>query len=387
MPVKDSTDQSQAVVEDKGSIDRRTLLTVAAGAACTGAVGIPMLGVAKTAASSGAKKRIDAYTHFSSLKFIDLLERQEGKPIIMAGQYKHKPSLIDLKARLDLLDRNEIDIHVLVPIPWLESFPRVAADRTLAAEAARFMNDELAEVVAAQPNRFRGVALLPTVDAETMVAELDRAVKQLGFVGAYVAVGPTAKRMDHPDFDALYKAIIDLDVTLWLHPSQPPLPEYADENASKYYEWINIGWPHDTTSAMHRIVFSGVFDRYPGIRIVTHHHGGFLPYYAARMSGIWDGLEESGAAVSTKISKPYIDHFKKFYCDTACNEFAPKILELALEFFGPERVVFASDAPFGTADGQHFTTEVLRSIQAMRISPEEHGAILSGNAGRILKVG
>jgi len=273
-----------------------------------------------------------------------------------------------------------------VPVPWLEAFPRVAHDRTLAPQYARMMNDEIAAVVAQNPKRFKGVALVASVDPEAMAAEAHRAVKELGFVGAYVPVGPTAKRMDHPDFEPLYRAIVDLDATLWLHPSRPPLPEYLDEKTSMYQEWLQMGWPYDTTSAMYRIVFSGVFDRYPGIRIITHHHGGFIPYYAPRMIGGWLGEAEAGMHVDTEIAPPYIDHFKKFYCDTACNDFAPKVLQLALDFFGPERVLFASDTPFGAGDGQSFTSGVLRSIEAMQIGADLRATILSGNARRILKI-
>jgi len=387
MSTESRKNRGRTAAGGKGSIDRRTLLTGTASAAGMVGTGLPLSSFAQTATTSSVtKKRIDAHTHFSSLKYIELLEKQEGRPFVLAGMYKTRPSIIDAKVRLDMLDRNEIDLQVLVPLPWLEAFPRVVADRALAVQAARFINDEIAAVVAAEPKRFRGVALLPTFDSETMVAELHRAVKELGFVGGYVAVGHTAKPVDHPDFEALYKAVADLDVTLWLHPSQPPLPEYAGEKVSKYHEWIQIGWPYDTTSAMYRIVFAGVFDRYPGIRIVTHHHGGFVPYYAARMAGSWEDFDEFGGSEPTKISKPYINHFKKFYCDTACNNFAPKVLELALDFFGPERVMYGSDAPFGADGGQSFMIGSLKSVQAMQISPEVRSAILSGNASRILKM-
>ena len=245
------------------------------------------------------------------------------------------------------------------------------------------MNDELAAVVATHPKRFRGVAILPTVDPAAMIAELHRAVTQLGFVGAYVAVGPTAKHMDHPDYEQLYKAIVDLDVTLWLHPSRPPsIPDYTDERLSQFYEWQLVGWPYDTTSAMFQIVFAGVFDRYPTIRIVTHHHGAFVPLLAPRLGNVWPAIEVVGLPMPTKISKPYVEHFRKFYCDTAASGFAPKALELAVDFFGPERVVFGSDSPFDVQDGQIFTMETLRSIDAMTVSPETRAAILSNNATR-----
>ena len=219
-----------------------------------------------------------------------------------------------------------------------------------------------------------------------MVAELTRAVKELGFVGAYLPVGPTAKRMDHPDFEPLYRAIVDLDVMLWLHPSRPPLADYADEKTSLYQVWQQMGWPYDTTAAMYRIVFSGVFERHPSIRIITHHHGGFVPYYQGGMRGSWAASEEEGTQLSDKVARPYIDHFRKFYCDTACKDYVPKVLELALDFFGPERMLFGSDTPFGAGDGQSFTSGALRSIEAMQIAPDVRNTILFANAQRILRI-
>lgn len=378
------TGSSDQPLEARG-LDRRALIAAAGGAIVAGVGGEPAAAQAARPAVASSR-RIDAHTHFSSLKVLEALEKEEGKPFVLGRMYRSKPALTEPAARLAILDHNEVDMHVLVPVPWLEAFPRVVRDRTLAPQFARMMNDEIAAVVSAHPNRFRGVALLASVDPDAMVAELHRAVKELGFVGAYLPVGPTAKRMDHPDFDALYRAIVELDVMLWLHPSRPPLPDYADEMTSKYQLWQQIGWPYDTTAAMYRIVFSGVFERYPGIRIITHHHGGIVPYYAGGMIGSWAASEEEGVALSDKISRPYIDHFKKFYCDTACKDFVPKVLELALAFFGPERMLFGSDTPFGAGDGQSFTSGALRSIEAMQIAPELRDVILSGNAQRILKI-
>jgi len=388
---RDSIDRPSpaASAPTDGAVDRRALLA-GAGSAVVAGLGAPAPGAAQGAAAANAAptshRRIDAHTHFSSLKVLDALEKEDGKPFVLGRTYRRMHALTDPQARLAILDRNEVDIHVLVPVPWLEAFPRVAHDRTLAPQYARMMNDEIAAVVAAHPKRFRGVALIATVDPDAMVAELTRAVKELGFVGAYVPVGPTAKRMDHPDFEALYRAIVDLDVMLWLHPSRPPLADYADENTSMYQIWQQMGWPYDTTAAMYRIVFSGVFERHPSIRIITHHHGGFVPYYQGGMRGSWAASAEEGRQVSDKVARPYMDYFKKFYCDTACKDFVPKVLELALDFFGPEGMLFGSDTPFGARDGQNFTSGALRSIEAMQIAPDVRNTILATNAQRILKL-
>jgi predicted TIM-barrel fold metal-dependent hydrolase len=380
-----------AVEDDLGNgtrghqIDRRNLL-LAAGTSIT--IGLDAAISSKAQAATGSPgAKIDAHTHFAPPKFIEFAERVEGHSFGLSPLYKSLPALTGVQPRIDLLDKNNIDMNVLVPVPWIEAFPKIYADPALAAQAARLMNDELASVVAAHPTRFRGVAILPVVDPDAMVAELHRAVTQLGFVGAYVAVSPTAKHLDHPDYEPLYKALVELDATLWLHPSRPPfIPDYTDEKLSQYYEWQLVGWPYDTTSAMFRIVFSGVFDRYPTIRIVTHHHGAFIPLLAPRLGNGWPILETVGLPMPTKISKPFIEHFRKFYCDTAASGFAPKALELAFDFFGPERVLFGTDAPFDVQGGQIFISETLRSIDAMAVSPEMRAAMLSKNAARILKL-
>lgn len=377
--------RQNAVTSRRSELRRRDLFAVAGSALAVGF---------DTTASSSARAavglpgpKIDCHTHFAPPKFLQFAEQTEGRPFPLSPLYRSLPALTEVQARLDLLDRNEIDAHVLVPVPWIEGFHKLYADPALAARAARLMNDELAAVVASHPKRFRGVAILPVVDPDAMVAELHRAVTELGFVGAYVAVGPTAKRMDHPDYEHLYKALVDLDVALWLHPSRTPLvPDYADEKWSQYYEWQLVGWPHDTTSAMFRIVFSGVFERYPTIRIVTHHHGAFIPLLAARLGSNLPILERIGLPMPTRISKPYVEHFRKFYCDTAASGFAPKALELAVDFFGPERVMFGSDAPFDIQDGQFFISETLRSIEAMTVATEIRSAILAGNARKALKL-
>jgi predicted TIM-barrel fold metal-dependent hydrolase len=365
-------------------LDRRTFLI---GAGVAAGQGFPVSTMAQsTAATSSVFRRIDAYSHFSSLKFLDFAERQADRPFVLRPMYERLTTLTDWRERIGLLDKNEIDVHVLVPVPWLEAFPKIANDPMLASQAARMMNDELAAFVAQQPKRFRGVAALPTASSDATVAELHRAVKELGFLGGFIAVGPTAKRTDHPDMEALYKALVELDATLWLHPSRPPMPDYVDEKVSKFEDWITFGWLHDTTSAMARIAFSGVFDRYPDIRIVAHHHGALLPTYAKRFDSLLALGELSGDVLATKIARPYIDHFKKFYCDTAAFGYEPKVLEIALNFFGPERVLFGTDTPFDSSGGQYFTAETLRSIQDMAVSGDVRTALLSGNAIKALKL-
>jgi uncharacterized protein len=362
---------------------RRALLLASGTAA-----GLHLAGARAAAAGTPVAlgPRIDAHTHFVPLKALAFMEAAEGRPFVLHRLFDQLPALTDISARMALLDRNAIDLQVLVPVPWIEGFPKVYADPALSAQAARMVNDELAGVIAAHPTRLRGVAMLPAANPTEMVAELRRAVTQLNFLGGYIAVGPTTRRMDDPEFEALYKTVVDLDATLWLHPSRGPTStDYSNEKLSMWGEWNLVGWPYDTTSAMFMIVFSGVFDRYPTLRVLTHHHGAFLPLLAPRLNNLWQP-DAGGEGMPTRISTPYIDHFRKFYCDTAASGFAPKDLELAVGFFGPEHVLFGTDAPFGPQDGQVFVQETLQSIDAMQVAPETRTALLSGNAKRILRL-
>jgi uncharacterized protein len=197
---------------------------------------------------------------------------------------------------------------------------------------------------------------------------------------------PTVKRVDHPNFEQLYKALVDLDVTLWLHPSRPPVPEYTGERRRVSSNGIYSAGLSDTTLAMYRIVFAGVFDRQPEMRIVTHHAGAMLPTSAMRADTMWTLFETAGADLPTKESKPYINHFKKFYCDTAAFGYAPKVIDHALDFFGPERVLFGMDTPFDVTGGQYFTQETLRSLNDIEMTPQVRDALLGGNASASLSL-
>ena len=137
-------------------IDRRSLL-LAAGTTATVALEPAISAKARAAGGSPATK-IDAHTHFAPLKFLDFAEKTEGRPFGLSPLFRSRAALTDVQSRIDLLDRNEIDVHVLVPTPWIEGFPKIYGDRALAIQAAKLMNDELAAVIASHPRRFRGVA-------------------------------------------------------------------------------------------------------------------------------------------------------------------------------------------------------------------------------------
>jgi aminocarboxymuconate-semialdehyde decarboxylase len=145
----------------------------------------------------------------------------------------------------------------------------------------------------------------------------------------------------------------------------------------------------ETSVAMARMVFSGLLEKLPELRLITHHCGGMLPYFSGRAETLWaqlgsrsaDGAE---AEVLKRLSKPPMDYFKMFYGDTVLGGSA-SALRCGLDFFGPDHVVFASDCPFDPEEGPMFIREGLRSIEALDLSVEDARKIYFGNAFKLLQ--
>lgn len=375
-------------------MERRLFLKslCAAGAALTAAIAARRATAASKspAASAADGERIDFYSHFSAMEVIDYLEEAGGqRPHLFRRLFANTPTLIDADQRLALMDAYGVSRAVLVPLPWLESAPAVFADPTRCREAARRMNDRLAALAVKRPDRFTAVALLPATNAEILTAEFERAVGELKMAGGLIVVGPTVKPPDHPDYAALYDAAEKHDVPLWIHPSRPPAyPDYVGEPESRYQVWQTLSWLEDSSTAMVRIVFAGVFERHPRLKLVIHHHGALVPLFAQRMQYGWDYFEQNtGVKQSETLGRPYIDHFRKFHCDTATQGVAPKLLEMAVDFFGPERVLFGTDAPMDASAGRSFTADAIASLERTALPAADKKRVWSANARRLLKLG
>ncbi len=286
------------------------------------------------------------------------------------------------------MDAHDIARSVLVPLPWIETAPEVHADPKKCLHAARILNDTLAEIAARRPDRFSAVALLPTTNAEILAEEFQRAIQELKMAGGFFVVGPTVKPPDHRDYEQMYKMAAEMDVPLWMHPSRPPgYPDYKDEKMSRYQIWQSLSWLQDSSAAMVRIVFSGVYDRYPDLKLITHHHGAMIPLFAERMQYGWDYFEQNtGRKQPTDISEPYIQHFRKFYCDTATQGVSPQLLDLACRFFGADHMLFGSDSPMDATAGAAFTRDAIASVSKMPASESEKKMIFTGNAQKLLKL-
>ena len=212
--------------------------------------------------------------------------------------------------------------------------------------------------------------------------------RELGAQGFQIFTNVAGKPLDSPEFAALFSEAARRDHAIWLHPAHgTDFSDYKTEDRSKYEIWWTFGWQYETSAAMSRIVFSGLFDRLPNLKIITHHLGGMIPYFEGRVGYGWDQLGSRTSDVDYTVllksmKKRPIDYFRLFYGDTALFG-AAAATKCGLEFFGVDHVVFASDVPFEPKPGLYIR-ETIRVIEGLGLTGDEKDRIYRRNAERLL---
>lgn len=332
-------------------------------------------------------RKIDAYCHFVFPGFVHALEAASGQPHEFSRLFANTPALVDPEARLALMDRLGVERHVLVPLPEIGMSPGILEHPGRAVEVARICNDAMAAMVQRWPDRFVGVAMLPQSNGDTLAGELDRAVNELGLAGGVIGLAPNLKAPDHPAFEALWEKAVALRAPIWMHPARSQaIPDYTSEGTpSKYQFFQTYAWLLDTTLAMHRIVFSGVFERHPTLKLVAHHHGALVPMFQGRVDvGMRFFEANAGVRFDTPITGDHAAHYGKFWIDTATHCVNPRVLQLAYDFFGPDRVCFGTDTPMDASNGLEMGANADRSVAELAIDEGARRAVYAGNAERLL---
>ena len=333
--------------------------------------------------------KIDIYNHVVPLAYLDMA-RQHSKDQGIVKRMTDVRLLWDIEARVQMLGRFPDVVQVLtLGMPP----PEVLGGPDLSPELARLANDGLADVCRRWPQKFPAfVASLPMNNPPAALAEMDRAITELGARGVQIYTNVAGRPLDEPEFFPVFEqATRHHDVAMWMHPARPAVfPDYRTEAKSRYEIWQVLGWPYETSAAMARIVFSGFFDRLPTLRIVTHHCGGMLPYFAGRAETLWAQLgsrtaDEDYSGILKRMGKPPIEYFRMFYGDTVLGGAAAP-LRCGLDFFGPDHVVFASDCPMDPEGGPMFIREGIRSIEDLKLPEDVKQKIYSLNALRLLKM-
>jgi len=294
----------------------------------------------------------------------DLLTR-EGRAFL--GQLK--PEFSDLDLRLSIMDRQGVDMQVLSPA---SSYFFYWMPATESLEFARWLNDRFAETVAKHPQRFVALASVPIQDAATAAVELDRAIIRLGLRGAEIASNINGRYFDDPAFDPFWEAAQALDALLFVHSNQVVGADRMNKNQLANL----IGNPTDTSLAFAKLIFGGVLERFPRLKFLLAHAGGFLPYTWGRLDR---GFQIQDPA-SRKISQPPSEYVKLLHFDTITH--SSMALEYLITNFGADRVLLGSDYPYDMGD-----PEPVGSLGAAKINREQMNQVASANACKLLRIG
>ena len=291
--------------------------------------------------------------------------------------------LHDLDARFRAMDEfGDYRQIISLPQPPIED----VTTPEQGAELARIANDAMAQLVDDHRDRFPAfVAAVGLHDIDAAMIELHRAIGELGARGVQVFTNVGGRPLDDPEFMPLFDAMAEYGLPIWMHPARTAeTTDYAAEPISRFEAWVSLGWPFATSVAMLRLVLTGLFDRHPGIKIITHHLGGIIPYHEGRMDAAFTNLgrrtaDEDYTPLRNALRRPALDYFRMFYGDTAMHG-AVNPTRCGLEFFGINNVVFASDAPFGPI------RKCIDIIERLDVDTQGRDKLFVGNAERLLKM-
>ncbi|PQO22317.1 amidohydrolase [Rhodobacteraceae bacterium WD3A24] len=333
-------------------------------------------------------KKIDIFNHIWPKPFFDALIDEIGTMSDITKRSGDVPMMTDLDRRFEVMDEFGPDYCQVLSLasPPLEKI----TGPQKAAELARIGSDSMAELCVKHPDRFPAfIGTVPMNNAEAMIAESRHAIEELGAVGMQIFTNVNGKPLDRAEFAPFFEYMSKAGKPVWLHPARGAnFPDYLTEDQSEYEIWWTFGWPYETSAAMARMIFSGLFDTYPGLKVITHHAGGMIPYFEGRVGPGWDQMgartsDRDLAAVRKGLKKPHLEYFKDFYADTATFGSA-RAIEHAMEFFGDDHVLFASDAPFDPEGGPYYIRETIRIIDGLDITDEQRRKLYQDNAVNLL---
>ena len=331
--------------------------------------------------------KIDIFNHIFPKKFFDKYINQGSGGKDIGKRVQNIQTIVDVDSRLRILDEFGDYVQVLtLPLPPLEILAGPDKSPQLAIEG----NDGLAELVQ-KHDRFLGFAAsLPMNNPDAALREMERSIDQLGAFGVQVYSNAAGKPLDAPEFLPIFEEAVRRDVPIWIHPARgADFPDYQSETKSLYEIWWTFGWPYETSVAMSRLVFAGYFDKFPTLKIITHHMGGMIPYFEGRVGYGWDQLgkrtsDADYVSLLKSMKKRPVEYFKNFYADTALFGAAPAT-KCGYDFFGVDNIVYASDMPFEPAPGL-YARETIKCVEALDLTKEQKDKIYTGNAEKLLKL-
>src|SRR5215471_16449789 len=326
-------------------------------------------------------RTIDIHTHVLTEETMRLLQKEapkiapQLKPIdadfavldVAGVAYRPFPrGGFDLDRRFADMAAAEVEVQVLSATPQTYYYDQEAS---LAAACAALQNDQIAKLVKAHPERFLGIATLPMQAPKRAAEELRRAVRTLGLRGAMIGSNVQGRNLDDPALEPLWAEAAALDTFMIVH----PVNVAGAERMRSYYLNNLIGNPLDTTIAAASLVFGGVLERHPKLKVLLVHGGGFVPYQAGRWVHGWHVRGEPKVNVK-QSPEPWIN---RFYYDTILH--SQESLAFLIGSVGASRVLLGSDYPYDMG-----TDECVRQVRALSIPEADKGTVLGEAAWKLL---
>ena len=326
-------------------------------------------------------KVVDVHTHMLNEEFLRLLRKHGGgykvRKVVggQSGVFKDgapfmtlMPGMFDYELRIRAMDEARVDIAVVT----LTSPNVYWGSAKVSLAAAQTMNDDMAAQQRRYPERIRFMCSLPWQHAKLAVAELKRAVDELGAVGVMVLANIDGASLTDKRFAPVWREIDRRGLAVLVHPSAPP--GTAELDVMRYNLIASVGFMFDTSLAVARLIFDGFFERHPNLKLIAAHGGGTLPYIAGRLDICFDNMP----ACREKISRKPSEYLKRIYYDSVV--FQQESLELALKVGGTENVLYGSDYPHNIGDMKG----CLARVDAL--PPAQRDAVRGGNAFRIFRL-
>ncbi len=324
-------------------------------------------------------KKIAIEEHFATPRMIrdmKIWEKRLEMPGIMGKNFvETKLPKLEMPVeehRLPEMDRMGITMQV-ISANWPAAQGYIDPD--IAVSAAVEYNNAANDIVQAHPNRFRAFAALPLQDPDKAVKELERCVKEMGFVGVMVQGHSNLEYLDEPQFDEVWAALEQIDLPLYLHvghPEHSQLKSYGNYTEMMGPTW---NWASEGTTHALRMIFGGVFERHPRAKLILGHLGETIPYMLRRFD---EGADKTGA-----LDKGVITHEPSFYLKrnlyvTTSGEYFPEALHCAIDAMGVDHVLFACDYPLSGMDIG------VECVENSNLTEEQKTAVYYQNAERIL---
>jgi aminocarboxymuconate-semialdehyde decarboxylase len=292
------------------------------------------------------------------LKFSTPLTRETN----LKQDQDRRVALSDPADRLRVLDAQCIDMQVVAPAPNQSYYE---APKEHAARVSRIVNEGVAAFVAYAPNRFAGLGTIPMQDPETALTEFEHVMTKLGFKGVQLLTNVNGGELSNPEFESIWAKAVELDAIVMIHPMGFTEPR----RLSEFYFTNTIGNPLDTCLAIHHLIFSGVLERHPKLKIYAIHGGGYAGAYSGRMDHAWGARRDANGG----LPKPPTSYLKKMYFDTTV--FTPHQLEYLVRTFGADHIVLGTDYAYDMAE--YFPID---HVAGTSLSEAEKAAVAGGTA-------